>query len=213
MPYLSYTCLIMSDQAAPFQDLQPDSTEGTLTTQTCKVNSFEEVEAVIKLAIWNRCSGSETLFAINIEKNKSESSGYEVKLIYDSLDSGSSKEIVPKHMLRHQGFEDYKPANTCPLHQNHDNIVQVKVLEASHSVFPFPAVIKLYHCGFFNINSLIQEALIQVKLTSAYTCKLLDLFIHEISNHSFEVGLVMERLEGDLETDIKNRSALNNWYT
>lgn len=89
----------------------------------------------------------------------------------------------------------------------------MEVLEASHSLLSFHTVVKLYHCGFSNINSCIQEALLQIKLASAYTCKLLDIFIRKGSKNLFQVGLVMEKLEGDLEADMKYRVQMGNPYT
>lgn len=73
----------------------------------------------------------------------------------------------------------------------------VDVLDASHSMFSFPTVIKLYHCNdYLNLSKIIQEALMQSRLTCTFTCKLLDLSIREGLTCQVEVGLVMEKLEG-----------------
>lgn len=67
---------------------------------------------------------------------------------------------------------------------------------------------KLYHqTGIFNISKILKEALIQATLSSAFTC---DFSIHSGSRGLFEVRLVMGRLEGDLEADIKHRALQEN---
>lgn len=72
---------------------------------------------------------------------------------------------------------------------------------------------KLYrYQGCSHLNKIIKEALIQVRLASAYTCHLLDVSIRK-SNHLFEVALMMERLEGDLEADIRHRILQNIPYS
>ena len=68
--------------------------------------------------------------------------------------------------------------------------------------------VKLYHYGFCNLNGPIQEALLRMKVDSAYTCRLLDISICKSSKDLFEVGLVMERLEGDLAVDIRSREVI-----
>lgn len=185
-------------------DPQPDSTDKAVSTQICEVRSPEQLGLLIKCAIWNRFSQPGELIAIKVIRR---SGGYEVKLKYEN----SEGEFAPTNIFQ-QVVEDYKSAPK-PLYQNLDKVVPVEVLEASHSVLAFPAVIKLYHCGFSNINRLIQEALLQVRLASTYTCKLLDLFVRKGSKTVFQVGLVMERLEKDLEADIKHRATLDNHYT
>lgn len=106
-----------------------------------------------------------------------------------------------------------KLAPTGPLYQKLDHVMRVEAWEGSSLLLQIPAIVKVYRCQYFWIlDSVIQEALIQFTLTSPYTCKLLDLSIRSGSKRLFEVGLVIERLEGDLEADIKQRAKQDNYY-
>lgn len=202
------------NQAAPSRDLQFDSTDKVVGTQTCEVSSLREVEVLVKYAIWERRVQIEELIAINVNRSKSERGGFEIRFEYDHFEENSVKGFDTKIIMQQQQESEYYLSDsTQPLYQKVDTVVPVDVLVASHSLLSFPAVIKLYHCGFSNINRFIQEALLQVKLTSSYTCKLLDIFIRKGSKDLFEVGLVMERLKGDLEADIKHRVQLGNPYS
>lgn len=134
--------------------------------------------------------------------------------MFETSQEVNSQEFQRKIIVnRRVKAEECKSASEVPLYTNKDNIVEVEVLETTFGVLAFPSVIKLYHCGFFNIDHIIQEALLQIRVASRYSCKLFDLSIRKGSKSLFEVRLVMERLEGDLLADIRRCTVLNTTYT
>lgn len=193
------------------KSLQVEHTSKLVTVQTHTASSLEEVEVLVKSAIWSSCSPGR-LIAINV--NRGKSTGYEVKWKFETLGEENDEEVVNCSIEQREiGVENYKSEKTKPIYQNLSNLVPVEVLEASHTYISFPTVIKLYHCEFSNISNVIQETIMQVRLASAYSCKLLDIFIRKGSKRLLEVGLVMEKLEGNLETDIELRVLQDNTYT
>lgn len=171
---------------------------------------FHEIEAKVKAEIWRDRLQLESVLPVDPKEMKSEDK-IELRYARDlgRQDSDGDNLITQRRME----FAEYTVAPTKPLHQNRDRILQVEVKEASHALLPFPAVVKLYHCqDYSNLKTVIQEAFVQVTLSSAYTCKLLDLSIREGSKSLIEVGLVMERMERDLQADINHRTLEQNPY-
>lgn len=207
-------CLIMSGYDLGIQPniLRPDTNDTAMCTQTYEVCSYEEIEGIVKAAIWRRCNSFDQLSSIQI---KEMMPGYKIELTYTSLREVSLQAFGKDNLTINRRIEygDYRIASTSPLHQKEDLSLQAEVRDVTHSPLPLSAIMKLYHCDLSSLNMVIQEALIQATLSSAYTRKLLDFSIRKGSNHSFEVGLVMERLEGDLESDITRRSQLDNRFT
>lgn len=197
----------MADQAqAPLPlSSQSESTSKTLVTQAVTLSSLEEVEKLVKSAIW---SGITLGRIVAVEVALSRLGEYRMEWVFETLREPNQLEV--SHLQ--SKFVECTLASTQPLYRSHGTVVQVEVLEALFGFLAAPAVIKLYHCGFANVNSVIQEALIQVRLTSAYTCKLIDMFIRTGSKDKLEVGLVMERLEEDLEMDVRRRKQ-DNYFT
>ena len=71
----------------------------------------------------------------------------------------------------------------------------------------------MYSCsGFSSLNKVLQEALLQTKMACAFTCKLLSISIRR-GEGMFKVGLIMEKLEGDLAEDIDRRASQKCPYT
>lgn len=167
--------------------------------QVFKVNSIEEVEDRVKSEIWRSSCIPGRLVAIQIARGSSGESKYRVEWVLETSQAISLQAFDRKVTLYGRvKAEESLSAFTAPIYANNDSIVQVEVFEAKFEVPAVTAVIKVYHCGFANINYLIQEALLQMRLASTYTCELFDLYIRKSSKNLFEVGLVMERLEGDL---------------
>lgn len=179
-------------QASSSRNIHAHSTGTAVGIQTYETRSLEEVEALVKHAIWSNCS---QLKEINVDRSKS-GSGHEMKLKYDNIGGNNVKEIDPKCVLRKSAkYWEYK--STSILYQNLlDTTVPVEVLEVSHTFLSSHRVIKLCHgSGYSSMNKTIQEALIQVRLASAYTCQLQDLAIRKGSIHIYEVELMMEKLD------------------
>lgn len=103
-------------------DFQPDGTDQTVSTQTCETSSLEEVEALIKCAIWSRCSKPGQL--INISMNCSEfgNSRPEVKLKFNNLGGNSVKEFSTKSSLQQQAGLGASRFASTRLHQKLDII-------------------------------------------------------------------------------------------
>lgn len=194
-------------QVAPPNVLQPDSADKAMSVQT-----IEEIGAVVKAAIWSGCSQFKRILSIHTKYMKP---GYKIESLFMDqkridLQGSNREQFIAQRQI---GLDEYQ-ASTKLLYQNIENILQVEVREASHWLLLIPTVLKLYHCqGCADLNKVIQEALIQFTLSSVYTCRLLDFFIHKGRNRLFEVGLVMERLDEDLEEDIKRRKLQNIFYT
>lgn len=190
------------EQAAPSKDLP--STDAVADTQTCEASYLEEVEALLKFAIFRRHS---ELRAIFVDCSRSGHRKQEVKLKFNRFEASSAQEFTVANAIQQEKkYGKYQP--TMTLYQKLATAIPIEVLETKHAIVAFCNVIKLIHCdGYANINIAIQEALIQARLASAYTCKLQDLFIRKGSQKFFKVGLVMEKLDGSLEIDIDFRKA------
>lgn len=120
--------------------------------------------------------------------------GYLVKLTFEDPRMSSHREIKSeKHEIE-------------LLLENEDRDLPVIVRR-------FHAVLRVYSCeGFLPLNLIIREALMQVRLTSDYTCQLTDISIRQASRSLFKVGLTTEILEEVLEKDIKRRVLHDNLY-
>ena len=178
-------------------------------------NSIEEVSSLVKQAFHSICF-SGRLLAIHIVQGKSGQKKYEVICVFDNPERRNFEEFDKENLIAQQriGLEDYPAAPNKPLYERRDDLIQVEVLAASVGVITLPAVIKRFYCkGLFYVNECIQEALVQTRLSSAYTCKLLDFSIRLGERCWLEVELVMERLQGNLEEDIKHRVKEKNLYT
>lgn len=85
-------------QAARPMDLQPHSTDTPVSSQIGETSFLEDVEALVKCSIWNRCSQpAEQLIAINVGRSKSGRRGYEVK--YARLEASGEEEFATKSIF------------------------------------------------------------------------------------------------------------------
>lgn len=195
---------------APFDP--PKSASKARVKNLIQVKSLDEVVSEVKSAIWKTYSSPEHLLQAKVSPNLDVKGEYAIELVFDTARQEDLQEN--KHITQQVWLEKYELASTVPIYQNKDNYMQVEVLEASVQGLALPAVMKLYYCrGFSYLNKILQEALLQVRLASAYTCKLLNVYICRGSIHMFEVRLIMERLKGDLEADIKYRAQKDNHYS
>lgn len=200
------------------QDLQhSDSTSAgkQLVVQTYEESSLQALEALVKSAIRIERTGIrfpgrlvDIQFAYKAERYRVYCTFESPRdqHLHDVLDGNLIAEMSVKH-------EDYQIATKEPLSKCKGSIMKVEVLEASISAFEIPMVIKLYHCGFINLNVPVLEALAQIRATSTYACKLIDIFIRAGTKNLLEVGLVMEKLINDLGADIENKARLRTPYT
>lgn len=179
-----------------------------------KVNSLGEIEDLVKSAIWMGYCIPGRLVAIHFDRKLPKESTYKVKWKFETSQSINPQDFERKFVVNlSMKAGECKSASSVPLYTNKDTSVKMEVLTARLGVLATPVVIKTYHCGFCNINDFIREALLQVRLTSDYTCQLLDFSICKGSEQLFEVRLIMERLEEDLEADIKRRESQKITYT
>lgn len=189
--------------------------EGGRVTQVIKVKSLHEVESRIKAAIWKASGSSEYPLEIKVAPSLFTTREYTMELVFGATKHVASQKIENKSIAQRMWLEEFESVSTVPFYQTpKDNLLPVEVLEASVQSLSLPAVIKLYHCkGFPNVNKVIQEALLQARVSSAYACKLLNLYISRDSMELLEVRLMMERLEGDLKADIEHRAQQDNHYS
>lgn len=87
------------NQAAPSRDLQFDSTDKVVGTQTYEVSSLRKVEMLVKYAIWERRVQIEELIAINVNRSKSERGGFEIRFEYDHFGGNSVKGFDTKIIM------------------------------------------------------------------------------------------------------------------
>lgn len=174
-----------------------------------------EVDALLKSAIGLIRAGSglpSPLLTLQVFRSQK---GYQVELVFEDLAGKEPEDFAKAGLLPEfvSGLDEYTLGQTQPLYQNPNNVSNVKVIEATLGLPARLVVIKLYHCGYYNINLPIQEALLQRIAASTYVCKLLDVSLSKSSESLFQVGLVLERLDGDLQADVKRRLALQVPYT
>lgn len=210
-------CLIMAGKdgvSLSFLSSSED-TEKTRVKHVTNVKSLQEAESLIKATIWRTSDSSERLLNIKVASSLSVRGEYRVEMVFESLRQVASQEKASKNTSQPVWLEEYEQASTDLLYQTpKGKLLPVEILEASAKDLALPAVMKLYYCSSSSyMNKVIQEALLQVRVSSAYTCKLLNLYISRGSIHLFEVKLMMEKLEGDLEVDIKHRAQKNNHYS
>jgi len=191
----------------------PTTSAEAMVVKTYESNSIEEVNSLVKQTIRSICL-SGRLLAIRIVQGKGKKR-YEVKCVFDNVGRRTIEEFDKEVLIAQQGIglEDYRIAPNELLYVNREGRLQVEVLVASVGVIAMPVVIKRYYCdGLFSVNDSLQETLLQIRLSSAYTCMLLDFSIRR-GEGCWLVELVMERLQGDLKKDIHNRVSGNNPYT
>lgn len=117
--------------------------------------------------------------------------------------------VLSNLRVRLGGKNSSEPKPLC----TQDNVVKTEVLETTIGMPPRAAIIKRYQCGPSNFSIPIKEALLQERVRSKHTCRLLDINICRGSSALFQVELVMEKLERDLAADIQSRKNANSPYT
>jgi len=198
--------LIMGDPAVPTTPAE------ARIVKVYESDSIEEVDSLVKQAIRSICL-SGCLQAIQIARVLKK---YEVKFVFDNPGRRNIEEFDKENFILQQrlGPEDYQGTINERLYTNKDVMPRVKVLAASVGVISLPAVIKRYYCAYpSSVNKCLKEVLLQTRLASFYTCRLLDFSIRRGEKCLVEVELVMERLQGDLKADIQQRIQENNPYT
>lgn len=191
----------------------PEGPSKTRKVKAIRLKSLGQVEKEVKAAIWRPFGSSGTLLDVNVSLNPHAEDKYIVKLMFETLGQVSPLETEEKDKVQQVWLEEYEstPA-TYPLYQNSERIMAVKVQKASVQGLALPAVMKLYYCrGCSDLNDVIREAFLQVRVASVYTCRLLNLYIGRGSRCLFEVRLMMERLDGDFERDIMHRAHGNHY--
>lgn len=202
---------------APYQIFKGQNTRKDLLLKAYDHLSLEEVDSLLKSAIrMHRSSGrvAGPLLAVQVGRCRA-AQGYDVEWVFANTRGRDIQEFATDSVLSglKVGLEEYELVQKPPIYENKANIVKVEIVEATIGLPPRPVVIKLYHSDFANIERILQEALLQVKAASAFTCRLLDISIRRGFIDFLEVGLVMERLEGDLEADVTYRKGKNKPYT
>lgn len=168
-------------------------------------SSLGKVEQLLKSAI-HLCKLSSLLpgplRTLQVSKHKTE---YQTQWVMDRRKDRTIEELVqsdvwPKLTV---GLEAYEVGQS--IYAKTENVSRVCVLEGKELKLGRPVVVKLYECEYTELTKVVHEALLQGKAESLHTCKLLDCSIRKGNRSQLEVGLVMEKLEGDLGQQIKRR--------
>jgi len=99
------------------------------------------------------------------------------------------------------------------LYQDLKKLSQIEMYQAKTGFLGRQIAVKLYHTSLSNLNYPIHEASLQTQVESLHVCRLLDFALRPGSRNEYEVGLVLEALQGDLGADLKNRSVLSKPYS
>jgi len=170
-----------------------------LVVKAYEKDSIEEVSSLIKQTIRSVCL-SRCLQAIQIARVKKK---YEVKCVFENPGRMNLEEFENLIAPQIFGLDDSQATPNKRLYENRAGYIQVEVYAASIGVIPRPVVVKRYYCiDISSVNKCIQEVLLQTRLSSAYTCRLLDFSLRLCERCLLEVELVMEILQGDLEGDL-----------
>lgn len=202
------SCVIMADSDPVSLHLPPEGPSNARVEQVIKVKSLVQIEKKVRSAIWRPFGPPGRLFDIKVSLNP-----YIVKLVFETSGQVFPLETEEKTKVQHVWFEEYESTPTTDLlYKNPERVMAVEVQETSVQGLALPVVRKLCQCqGCLHLNDAIREAFLQVRVASAYSCKLLNLYISRGSGCLFEVGLILEKLNGDLEMDMKHRLHGNHY--
>lgn len=175
--------------------------DGSLLTQvTYQASSLEDVDLLLKCAVHmhqvrNRLPGP----LRTVRMTHSGGSRYQMMFVFEKITEWNS-----------EFFQDMQLEEEFPLSQKIKLIYSYNEREVYEACTGLPqrlVVVKVYHCGPMTVNDFIQEALLQAKVESRYTCRILSIGLSKGTISRFQLKLVMERLSGDLAGDIQRRKA------
>ena len=178
-----------------------------------KQASLEEVNQLVKLAIHSfKCSSlSSALQSLTV---KSERKGYKVKFMLDKRADLGLEDLkqTEASLNLFSEFEDNEKGQI--IFENESTHIKIIVFEGHYQLLRKPVIVKQCNIqGLLYLNEYIKKALLQVKVESLYICKLFDISVRHGTSAYFEVNLIMEGLERDLQEDIKSRVFQQNPYT
>ena len=104
-----------------------------------------------------------------------------MRCVFENSERRHLEEFDAETLIAQQEIrsEEYQIALNKLFYASRNSLTQVELFAASAGVIALSAVIKRYHCnGLSSVNECLQEVLLQTKLSSAYTCRLLDFSIH-----------------------------------
>lgn len=183
---------------------EADDSGKSLLINTYTDLSLTQTDSLLKAAIHLTRTGAlpGVLKAINVISDRSAKRKYQVKCEIEKLEQGEIQDFMHISGL-HSGLSDYELQET--LYQELQRMSKIEVYLAKTGFLKRQIAVKLYHTSLSNLNYPIREALLQAKAESLHVCRLLDIALRPGSRDEYEVGLVLEKLQGDLTADIKHR--------
>lgn len=175
--------------------------EDKLLIVTYNLTTFEQVDTRLKSlirlgSISSYLSGA--LLSVKLSLPKPTNGPYIVEAVFSKPIEGDVPPALPEVMA-----EDESIVESAVLYDK-SGVAYLKVAEGANCLGQLVIAKSLRSYQEDLINKAIHEAVIQNKMESCYCCRLLNISFRRIEN-SYEVGLVMERLELDLHKDIERR--------
>lgn len=203
------------DEANRLEVFEAESAGKQVVIKIYERRTLEEVQQLLKSAV-HLCKVScllpGPLKSLRVSQCK-DTEGYKVEWVMGRRRDKEMEELIQPDLWpdAEAKFEAYD--SLPPLYEEWSKVCPVSVLEGKSVLSERPVVVKQYHSGYYGLNNFIMEALLQVKVESLYSCKLLDFFVRPGNRSRLEVGLVMERFERDMGEDIRQRADKGLHYT
>lgn len=179
--------------------------------QTYLLSSLEETNSFLKTVFFPvKTANSLPGLLVSVQLSPQHSQNFQVKLVTEPLDNSEVRRIDTSAIA--SGLNADFHLGKC-LYTSQSSIVKVEVFEAKTGLSERSVVVKRYHCGPKNLNAVLEEALLQRNVESLHVCRLLDITLSKGSSTLYEVSLALERLEGDLESSLRERKASRTLYT